>query len=406
MSASGLSSFLLLACLVATTPFQTVPDFHQSRGIIRKICPKQMDERRWERASRRLRRSFLMQASGADEDRRRLEMAYRASVGDSEHFHRFSFQPPPQQSHTDFLFSHLLCEIADDAMDSPPLSATVSGRLQKLPIWTASVQASGLSSRQSGSAELMTKGEVMLPGLQTVLAIQDRIHVYMFEELVARCAPHLFGAVLLEDQEEVHLEKASGNVGTLMEVASCKRLADGRLLLHVLGICRIRMDEVNQTAPYVRADCVVLPDEEEIQFLLTTGTGQVMAKVRKLEALSQDVLATLEDGYFQRASLMVAREAAAAWSLAWRSYEAPLQIAALALRKSAESGNLGDIVPVNLDSQPEDTMHRAQAAASQAALLYTAEALELVGYRPMMREYQGPMMREYHIVLIYIISII
>jgi Lon protease-like protein len=333
-------------------------------------------------------------------------MAYRASVGDSEHFHRFSFQPPPQQSHTDFLFSHLLREIADDAMDSPPLSATVSGRLQKLPIWTASVQASGLSSRQSGSAELMTKGEVMLPGLQTVLAIQDRRHVYMFEELVARCAPHLFGAVLLEDQEEVHLEKASGNVGTLMEVASCKRLADGRLLLHVLGICRIRMDEVNQTAPYVRADCVVLPDEEEIQFLLTTGTGQVMAKVRKLEALSQDVLATLEDGYFQRASLMVAREAAAAWSLAWRSYEAPLQIAALALRKSAESGNLGDIVPVNLDSQPEDTMHRAQAAASQAALLYTAEALELVGYRPMMREYQGPMMREYHIVLIYIISII
>ena len=398
MSASGLSSFLLLACLVATTPFQTVPDFHQSRGIIRKICPKQMDERRWERASRRLRWSFLMQASGADEDRRRLEMAYRASVGDSEHFHLFSFQPPPSN----------LCEVADDAMDSPPLSATVSGRLQKLPIWTASGQASGLnmSSRQSGSAELMTKGEVMLPGLQTVLAIQDRRHVHMFEELVARCAPHLFGAVLLEDQEEVHLEKASGNVGTLMEVASCKRLADGRLLLHVLGICRIRMDEVNQTAPYVRADCVVLPDEEEIQFLLTTGTGQVMAKVRKLEALSQDVLATLEDGYFQRASLMVAREAAAAWSLAWRSYEAPLQIAALALRKSAESGNLGDIVPVNLDSQPEDTMHRAQAAASQAALLYTAEALELVGYRPMMREYQGPMMREYHIVLIYIISII
>ena len=264
-----------------------------------------------------------------------------------------------------------------------------------------------MSSRKSGSAELMTKGEVMLPGLQTILVTQDPRQVYMFEELVARCAPHFFGAVLLEDhQEEVHLENASGNVGTLMEVASCKRLADGRLLLHVLGICRIRMDEVNQTAPYVRADCVVLPDEEEIQFLLTTGTGQVMAKIRKLEALSQDVLATLEDGYFQRASLMVAREAAAAWSLAWRSYEAPLQIAALALRKSTESGNLGDIVPVNLGSQPEDTMYRAQAAASQAALLYTAEALELVGYRPMMREYQGPMMREYHIVLIYINSII
>ena len=129
MSASGLSPFLLLACLVATTPFQTVPDFHQSRGIIRKICPKQMDETRWQRASRRW--SFLMQASGADEDRRRLEMAYLASVGDSEHFHLFSFQPPPSN----------LCEIADDAIDSPPLSATVSGRLQTLPIWTSSVQA-------------------------------------------------------------------------------------------------------------------------------------------------------------------------------------------------------------------------------------------------------------------------
>jgi hypothetical protein len=48
------------------------------------------------------------------------------------------------------------------------------------------------------------------------------------------------------------------------------------LLAHT-GICRIRMDSCEQqlSEAYMRATCVVLPDEEEIQFLLPTGTGQV-----------------------------------------------------------------------------------------------------------------------------------
>jgi Lon protease-like protein len=34
------------------------------------------------------------------------------------------------------------------------------------------------------------------------------------------------------------LASASGNVGTLMEVANCKRTEDGRMLLHVIGARR------------------------------------------------------------------------------------------------------------------------------------------------------------------------
>jgi len=280
-----------------------------------------------------------------NEDRRRLEIAYRASLSVSQQL-----------------------DISDVSIGRE--ASIPASRLEQLPIWT-------------GTANTI---EVMLPGQQTWLHVEEPRHCQLFEELLDRGEPHIFGAIVLEDnQEESDLEFTSGNVGTLMDVASYKRLSGGHFLLQVLGVCRIRMDACGKARPYVRAVCVVLPDEEEVQFQLPTGTGQVMASLRKREALSQDVLATLEDGYFQRASLLVARHAAAAWSLSWRGYETPIHVTA----QHSSENILAEIASLNLGVHPEDTQFLAQSAATQAALLYTPEALRLVGYRPMMREYLG-----------------
>ena len=321
--------------------------------------------------------SIRMQGRGSmDAERRRLENLYRTSFG----------------GRTD-------------------AAAAGAGRLKQLPLWSAS---SAASQRRSDG------GQMMLPGVQTILTVQEPRHCRMFEELVARDGPRLFGAVVCDGgKAELELPGAPGHVGTLMEVVSCRRLpgSEARLLLHVIGVCRVRLDSC-QTVPcalglsadnaaatdHMQGDFVVLPDEEEIQFMLPTGTGQVMAKIRKLEALSQDILATLEDGYFQRASELVAKHAAAAWSLTWREYEASVQVAATSSTVlddrspfedlaaacwagTADSSRVAGILALDLAADPTDAFYSAQSAASATAKRHTPEALRLVGYKPMMREY-------------------
>jgi hypothetical protein len=141
-----------------------------------------------------------------------------------------------------------MCEL--DALGSARGASATVGLLKRLPVWT------GVPIDRAGSQV------VMLPGLQAWFSVQEPQHSQLFNELLAGCGPRLFGAIVLEDQqEESDLVRASGNVGTLMEVASCKRCKDGRLDLHVIGICRIRMDasQHNKEETYLRANCVVLP---------------------------------------------------------------------------------------------------------------------------------------------------
>jgi ATP-dependent Lon protease len=140
-----------------------------------------------------------------------------------------------------------MCEL--DALGSARGASATVGLLKRLPVWT------GVRIERAGS-------QVMLPGLQAWFSVQKPQHSQLFSELLAGCGPHLFGAIVLEDQqEESDLVRASGNVGTLMEVAGCKRCKDGRIDLHVIGICRIRMDasQRDKEETYLRANCVVLP---------------------------------------------------------------------------------------------------------------------------------------------------
>jgi hypothetical protein len=256
---------------------------------------------------------------------------------------------------------------SSDAGDGVKRDSTETGHFDRLPLWTV----------QAGRADF---GEIMpLPGLQEMWSIREPHQIEMFEGLKHQKNP-LFAAVTSECEP--------GSVATLMEVASWCSLPD-KLVIRVLGVGRLRIDEIWRESGGLHdsAECVVLPDEEEIQYHLPTGTGQVMAKIRKLEALSQDVLATLEDGYFQRASLLVALRAAAAWSLSWRPYEAP----ATGTNKSSiglsDAQEPCDLVALDLAVQPEDMDYIARSAANKAALSYTPEALRLVGYKPMVREY-------------------
>ena len=109
----------------------------------------------------------------------------------------------------------------------------------------------------------------------------------------------------------------------------------------------------------------------------------------------------------------MANHAASVWSLSWRAYEVPVEVAAKAFRAnglsdlqaandSAGSGSFpqrnadaepasrrrpSTLVALDLSVQPDETMYHARCAANAAALRYTPEALKLVGYKPMVREY-------------------
>jgi hypothetical protein len=273
-----------------------------------------------------------------------------------------------------------------DAQQSVDKDASMAGHFSKLPVWAVPTES---TDHDDGVPTHI--GGMPLPGLQTVFGIREPGQVEAFEKGVLGGGSSVFAAVASQC--------GPGSVGTLMEVVSWQRLPD-QLVVHALGFGRIRVDKCYNADTYALADCMVQPDEEEIQYHLPTGTGQVMAKIRKLEALSQDVLATLEDGYFQRAALLVANHAAAVWSLSWRTYEVPVEAVAnsfrakglLDLQRGGDARDASllrpcDIVAIDLSVNPDDTMYRARCAANAAALRYTPEALKVVGYKPMVREY-------------------
>ena len=172
-----------------------------------------------------------------------------------------------------------------DAYETIDETAPMTGHYSKLPVWTMQTEILDLD-------DVPTYVDGMpLPGLQTTFSIREPSKVKAFADVVLGFGSPVFAAVSRQG--------IPGSVGTLMEVASWQRLPD-QLLVHALGVGRIRLDKCYDTEElHAFADCMLQPDEEEIQYHLPTGTGQVMAKIRKLEALSQDVLATLEDGYFQ-----------------------------------------------------------------------------------------------------------
>lgn len=82
----------------------------------------------------------------------------------------------------------------------------------------------------------------------------------------------LFGHLLLPggsanlDKAEAQLVRGTRApvIGAVMQLRELRRLGDGRLAVHAVALCRFRVLRGTQTAPFSRADVIMLPDKEEI----------------------------------------------------------------------------------------------------------------------------------------------
>lgn len=155
----------VLCIILPIAPFQILPRSGSGVGLgTQRTGPVRLCAGR----SSSLPAAALMMHDDADEDRRRLEIAYRASLGNSA----------PQQL---------------DFVHDKRANIIEAGRLEQLPIWACG------GAMADGSKEPVHA--VMLPGQQTLLEVPI-FRCKMFEQLLNSCEPHLFGAIVLENKQE------------------------------------------------------------------------------------------------------------------------------------------------------------------------------------------------------------
>ena len=162
-----LRGLVALACVVATTSFNPflggVARTRRLRG-----APAGVQTRKTS-----VRIPLRMLDESSDDVRLRLENAFRVDLTGRD----TEWQAPPEE----------MCE--NEESDAARGAAVTLGLLKQLPIWThPRVDMAG--------------SPVTLPGLQTLISVREPHHQRMFNELLAGCGPHFFGAIVLEDQQQ------------------------------------------------------------------------------------------------------------------------------------------------------------------------------------------------------------
>jgi uncharacterized protein len=101
-------------------------------------------------------------------------------------------------------------------------------------------------------------GTVLLPGMLVPL------HVFepRYRQLVHDCrsGDGTFGIVMIERGSEVGGGDVRTDLGTLARIAEAQELPDGRWLLGVVGVERIRIERWLPDDPYPRAEVAAWPD--------------------------------------------------------------------------------------------------------------------------------------------------
>lgn len=101
-------------------------------------------------------------------------------------------------------------------------------------------------------------GSVVLPGMVVPL------HVFepRYQQLVADCqaGDGTFGVVLIERGSEVGGGDVRTDLGTLARIVEARELPEGRWLLGVAGVERIRVESWLPDDPYPRAEVTAWPD--------------------------------------------------------------------------------------------------------------------------------------------------
>ncbi|KAK9815927.1 hypothetical protein WJX72_012088 [[Myrmecia] bisecta] len=182
---------------------------------------------------------------------------------------------------------------------SEPYSLPNEGQMEDLPLWRVQWAT--------------------LPGLQEVIHVHVPHYTHMFERLMTeQKSPWRFGHLYLPGgsaslgQPQYALQPGSQAplVGVLMEVLSCMRYPDGRLMILACGVARFKVIRVRQEVPYSRADVQIWADEEETEVWRELALNAV-----------DDIGGDLPLAAIMKAHVEAATAAAVAAGKVWQEYE-------------------------------------------------------------------------------------
>lgn len=121
-------------------------------------------------------------------------------------------------------------------------------------------------------------GTVLFPGAFLPLHVFEPRYRFMTQDCLA--ADRCFGVVLIERGSEVGGGDTRVSVGTRATIADARELDDGRWLLGVIGVERVRVVEWLADEPYPRAVVAVL-DEPAPSASLTDRAARVERLLRR-----------------------------------------------------------------------------------------------------------------------------
>jgi uncharacterized protein len=106
-------------------------------------------------------------------------------------------------------------------------------------------------------------GAVLFPGLVLPLHVFEDRYRRLMSDLLAGEEPHRFGVVSIELGHEVGTGGARrlAPVGCTAEIRGVQRHDDGRYDVVTTGGTRFRVEDVDDSLPYLRAEVTTLPDE-------------------------------------------------------------------------------------------------------------------------------------------------
>jgi hypothetical protein len=136
-------------------------------------------------------------------------------------------------------------------------------------------------------------GAVLFPGLVLPLHVFEERYRLLMSDLLASEEPHRFGVVSIELGHEVGPGAARrlAAVGCTAEIRDAEEHEDGRYDVVTTGGARFRVEDVDDSLAYLRADVTFLPEEDGpgAQGAVAPVTGQFRRYCERLVAHGAEV---------------------------------------------------------------------------------------------------------------------
>jgi Lon protease-like protein len=105
---------------------------------------------------------------------------------------------------------------------------------------------------------------VLFPHLPLPIHVFEERYRAMAQDVMADGSPYAgrFVVSMITDGREVGGDAVTQAIGTVCEVRSAERFPDGRWLLLVVGVARVRLSSVDRSGAYATVEAVELPESE------------------------------------------------------------------------------------------------------------------------------------------------